>query len=473
MKLSDNVKALAGEMARRQGSGDCPYILFIGRDCARAAGVPTFAEMARRLFNQKFLDKWLPLFSIKPRSAEPTDENLVEDFLKLLGNLSSAQRHVTLQNFYRRIPVPLFYQDIAVLIKAGFFRTVMTTNVDTLLEEALLMAGMQAEVDYRVVNIGDPAGGEEAGRDDSDAGDGDAAPVTVFKLLGDIGQPDANLNPDDIDAALRSRSREVKEELKGDIVLAGYESECELVDRWLAKARGCQLWWVNPAEPKGERWAAVESARAVRRVEGTNAGYEQFFALLNLLLLRLPILATLNASVEDYINSQGAAAPSYEQLVAAPLRLDEGELEVECLRDQMKRCRDVLYKLEQMSAGGEQSLSLWIQSQTAYQRRRSAELEDCLRQLTAHKQRVLDLMGEVMEAARASELGSDSTLNFLRSQLEAVKVELAQQEPNHFVVSAAINATLSLAERLGSQGVKAGTVQELASLASGAAAKGV
>jgi hypothetical protein len=479
MKLSENVKALADEMAGRQGSGGgCPYILFIGRDCARKAGVPTFAEMARRLFNQKFLDKWLPLFYLELRTKEPADDELVEFFLKLLGHLPSVVRHITLQNFYRRIPVPLFYQDIAMLIKAGFFKTIMTTNIDTLLEEALLMAGMRVEVDYRVVNIGDPDGrdaarDEEARGDDTDGADCDTAPVTIFKLLGDIGQPDANLNPDDIDKALRSRGKMMKHELEGDLIMAGYEFECDLVERWLTKAKGRQLWWVNPAEPAGDGWPPIELAREVSRVEGANADYEQFFALLNLLLRRLPVLATLNASVEDYISSQGAAAPSYEQLVAAPLQLDETELEVECLRDQMKRCRDVLYKLEQMSVAGEQSLSLWLQCQIDYQRRRNAELEDALRQITAYKQRVLHLMSEIMEAARARQAESDSTIDFLQSQLNVVGVELAKPEPNHYVVSAAISATLSLAERLGSEVVEAGAVRELASLASGAAAKGV
>lgn len=477
MKLSENVKALAGEMARRQGpEGGCPYILFIGRDCAHTAGVPTFAEMARRLFNQKFLDKWLPRFSLKLHTLEPTDDELVESFLKLLGHLSPVQRHITLQNFYRRIPVPLFYQDIAVLIKAGFFKTIMTTNIDTLLEEALLMAGMRAEVDYRVVNIGDP-GGRGAARDETadgyalDGADGDTAPVTLFKLLGDIGQPDANLNPDDIDKALRSRSRLMKHELEGDLIIAGYAFECDLVDRWLTKAEGRQLWWVNPAAPTGDGWPPIESAREVSRVEGTNADYEQFFALLNLLLLRLPVLATLNASVEDYISSEGAAAPSYEQLVAAPLLLDEDELEVECLRDQMKRCRDVLYKLEQMAVAGEQSLSLWLQSQIEYQRRKSAELEVRLRQGAPRAPRVLDLMSEIMNAAQDG--CPETTINFLRSQFEVVKAEMEQEKPNADLLSAAIGATITLAERLGGEVVKADTVRELASLAPGAAAKGV
>jgi hypothetical protein len=50
MKPSLTVERLAADMSARQGqTSSDPYILFLGRDCERAAGVPPSADIARRV----------------------------------------------------------------------------------------------------------------------------------------------------------------------------------------------------------------------------------------------------------------------------------------------------------------------------------------------------------------------------------------------------------------------------------------
>jgi hypothetical protein len=104
-----------------------------------------------------------------------------------------------------------------------------------------------------------------------------------------------------------------------------------------------------------------------------------------------------------------------------------------------------LINLEQTAGPDQRGLS-W-QSQIEYQRKRITELEDQLRSLEGNRNQVLDLLIKVNKAAGKS--ASDPNLTtFLRAQLRSVRREYERPEPNQAIVSAAIGATLSLAERL-------------------------
>src|SRR4029453_15130469 len=68
-------------------------------------------------------------------SAEPTGA-ILDEFRTRFRELSSLERYSLLQTLFRRIPVPAFYRGVARLVKAGYARHVLTTNVDSLFEQA-------------------------------------------------------------------------------------------------------------------------------------------------------------------------------------------------------------------------------------------------------------------------------------------------------------------------------------------------
>jgi hypothetical protein len=74
------------------------------------------------------------------------------------------------------------------------------------------------------------------------------------------------------------------------------------------------------------------------------------------------------------------------------------------------------------------------------------------------------LMQRITRAAQRARLDT-STMSFLRSQVNTVKKEYRTPTPNQHVVSAAIGATLLMAERLGASVVQPELVRELAALA--------
>ena len=48
--------------------------------------------------------------------------------------------------------MPAFYQDFARIIKAGYVRQILTTNIDSLIEQALESQGLARDVDFEVVS---------------------------------------------------------------------------------------------------------------------------------------------------------------------------------------------------------------------------------------------------------------------------------------------------------------------------------
>ncbi len=78
--------------------------------------------------------------------------------------MTHLERFRVLEPFYRRVPVPLFYRDLAALA-AGFVTHVLTTNVDTLLEQALGAVGLTVGRDYCVDVCVRPTIGDRADHD--------------------------------------------------------------------------------------------------------------------------------------------------------------------------------------------------------------------------------------------------------------------------------------------------------------------
>jgi hypothetical protein len=161
---------------------------------------------------------------------------------------------------------------------------------------------------------------------------------------------------------------------------------------------------------------------------------------------------------------------SFQGILSEP-QLSDDYLEREYLQDKLRRCQEVLHGLGQLTVAGEKNLSLQIENQIEYQKRQIARLEDQLRQLSTNKPRVVKLMDQVIKSASHS--ADASTISFLKSQVDAVKKEYEQEAPNQHIVSAAIGATIVLAERLGADVVELDVLNELISFAPSTSVKGV
>jgi hypothetical protein len=431
VKPNAGTTELAATIERRSASGAPPLALFLGAGCARAAGVPSGVEMARELFarleGHDLAKRYLP-------SRPASDAELTTAFGRLLADLPDGQRAALLLGFYGAAPVPLFYQELAMLIGAGFFRRILTTNVDSLLERALQNAGLRDDQEYRVILL-----------------DGTAAPpsdqvdlderVAIVKLHGDMTSRRFPIGPEEVAKALEPRRRDVKGELGHDLLMVGYELESPLVTEWLAYVPG-QLWWVAEQRPPADEVAAIERIRDIRYVDGPGATPQAFFGQLAMLLLQMP---SVNLLASPDATPTLASQPDGQPADTSPPD-DEEAFEREYVRGQLRRAEELLRRLEQLAAAGPANERL--NKQLEYQKDVVADLEARLRTLGGERERVLELLDKIRDGAvRGRE--PDTALQFLRDQVEAVRGQYREGVPDEAVVSAIISATLVIGDRLG------------------------
>jgi hypothetical protein len=462
MRPCPKIKALAAQMAwRHEEDGVHPFLLVLGQATGRVAGVPSRDEIAYQVLDD-LLSREDELATSRLSKQDLQDKDkLRRAFTGLLDDMSGGRRYRMLQRVYRHVPIPLGYQNLAVLIKAGYFSTILTTNLHTLLERALNRAGLLQDRHYRVIDLSMHRSDETSSRPLNTTD----CPISIVRLLGGAGHR-MNAVPEEVaKRVLGLRDGPAGHYSLGDTVMVGYEFERELINHWLESkpgSRSAQLWWVSHEHPDPKEVRPIEEVRDVAYVDGSNADPDTFFGLLAMMLMRLTVETPIEMP-EDHAESppDGASPRSSSSRLSQILHeLDDGELERRYFWSQLRRSQTVLYDLEQETPLGETADDL--QEQARLQRREIIRVEDNLRDANS----VLRLVEEIVESAAASDT-DQATLSFMRSLRKAIEEEYTRRDPpNQHVVSAAITALLVLAERLGpGVVVRPELVRELASFA--------
>ena len=373
---------------------------------------------------------------------------LLAEFRERFRELSALERYSLLQTIYRRIPVPVFYQELSRLVKAGYVRHIITTNIDSLFEQALESVGLVRDVDFDVIPLG-----TETSRDALT--DLDVNRPLVLKLHGDISQGEFGVTPDEIDYAVHTAKRFIKDELqRAAIVVVGYEDESGPLNDWLARAMG-EVWWVHADPPPN----LISTANA----SWVPLGPADLFAALAARLL------TLRAgSPPPGGRAADMAAPGLESIPATRGARAESPPanERELLRLEIERLKSETVALGQLGSAGSQ---LQRQEEIAQRRRRIGELEDQLRALPGARDEILQLLDRVRQSIVEAEHQTDQngrvdsvTAEYFSGQVNTLREQYTSAQPNAHVVSATLGAALVLAERLGPSVVDPQDLQALA-----------
>ena len=491
MILNQNIDTLSNELQQRNRrdplsqadpdpTGSEKFILFLGSDCARAARVPdlqTVASQALDLLTSYDIEGSSELSELD--KSDNTD--LLKTLYKRLDKMSPGLIFNTLRSLFVNIPVPVFYQDLAQLVQAGYFSRIITTNFDTLLEQALDGVGMQAGFDYCVTSLGiksEVNTGQTSPDFDADQLEQSSTPepVHIIKLHGDLAQQQINLSPARIEQALKSQRSFVRSELKGDMLVIGYKFENAPLNDWFdstAKNRA-RLWWVsqNGDHKNIEDWAAE-----VAIIDGDAARPETFFSELVLRLLRRPVLATLGKSFKDYaIGISVNLNFKTEKEAKRSERYGEDDLTIVELRDKISLSQAALFSQEQSGAGNDRPPN--VQAQIRYQKRQIAKFEDKLREHPDCRKRILELVELIAYKAADVKTLDSRSLKYLQAQVEVVEREYKQQEkPNQQIISAAISTIIILGDRIrvdiSDAAVMFESLRELATYVPSLAARGI
>lgn len=451
-----------------------PYILFLGAGCSRAAGVPSIEEIAERELSDPDLASFDPN---RPHFDHNDKAGSVQNFYQWLETKSPGHVFRLFQAHYANTPVPLFYKDLALLIKNKFFNRILTTNFDTLLEQALSGAGLAADYDYEVISFGIASRPKESRRSPSyepeGASDQPREPVSIVKLHGDMAAGELMVTPTQIEELLRSKRYAAKEELRGDLIMVGYELENPKLNDWLSSYRKRELWWVGDPTQSVDQWG-----ESVEYISGELGQPGEFFSQMSLRLLRLPVLREPSPPViAKSLESAAFASVDLESVMTEP---DE-QIVVDDLRGQIRRVQASLSSLEQKASPDERPTNLQVQID--YQKQQLMSLEDQLRSLSTSGQQVIELLqGITNHLQTAKTIGdieriSNSTIDFFVNQCEIVEKQYASSQPNQQIISAAIGGVAILAERLsvelGPEVIKPEEVRSLTSFVPTVATRGI
>lgn len=427
---------LARRVRSRCDNSGGPYVLFLGAGCAAAAGAPSTEIIVRDLLRTFGYDT-------TPASPDEPFEHVLSRFTEHTNRLSRSQLTRMLRSVYAKVPVPSFYQDLALMVRERFFPIIVTTNFDTLLELALESVGLRNS-DYLLTALGPRSRSEIAPSRNLRPG---SEPLThVIKLHGDLGQDLGYLTPDEIEQALNSSRQWIKADLSGDLIMVGHTPGEGPIDGWLAHAPQRELWWIDVHEvpPEVAAWS-----NDVHVLSGDLGRPQIFFQQLALRLLRAPEATEPGAPADDIASEMEAGLESMPAAVAA---VREPDSLVDTLQREILRSQSVLTSLSQEALPGTRSPE--TQAQIQYQKKRLSSLEDRLRLLPDVKLRLVELVDRILvsirevDSSRIASGGLDGIAAYVEREIETLKRELGAETPNQSIVSASLGATLTVADRL-------------------------
>lgn len=414
MSADPAITALAHETFRRRVDLAPPPTLLLGLDFARAAGIPSFSELA----------------TVAVPDTPETER--VREFREWLERVAPVDRAIIAAQLTGTIPVPQFAQEMALLARDGFFETIVTRSFDALPERALEMTGLFDEDGYRIVDCVDQEW------------DGVTAGLIVAKAYRET-----------ID-----RTPPVQPAIDGMVIAVGAgESDTALVNALAYE--GGPLWWVDRHPPPPADRDAYERARELRLVVGAAGEPDRFFGELSLLLQQIPSVNVAKMPRQAVDESRALVkdrsishAPGRDRRSVVAARGIGGvspddeapeEFERRLLRTRTQRCRDAIRRLRRR--GGGMEIDQGVDRQLDYQLRLLDRLEIQLRTLEPTKQAMLGLLSAVRDASVQS--GDSASTEFLDGLIARIDDEYRRPDPNQDIVGATLGAVAILAERVG------------------------
>src|SRR2546421_12243882 len=140
--METSIKEIARALATQKDQGQ-RAVLFLG---ARAGG----------LFGNEFLYDTLNNFSLLNFDALSDVDKFKECYYVLNKHFTESERHNILVGALATLRYREEDKFLAKLVKAGLFEVIITTNIDTLVEDAYSLWGMSEPNDYQVFIRGVP-----------------------------------------------------------------------------------------------------------------------------------------------------------------------------------------------------------------------------------------------------------------------------------------------------------------------------
>lgn len=257
--------------ARLQGE-ESPYVLVLGEGASLGSVRASMAQVVG--------DIVMDVSSPSMRFLSWGEK--LQRFFEIVHGLSATERYSLLKRYYEGLEPSVGYMSLARLIRAGYFDTVFTTNLDNMLEEALRRTHVPF-ADYRILVVED----EYSVPVVFEALKHRTPRVKIVKLHGDINARKFVFTPKEIFALCNAYERPLAEYLRGDVILVGHEVRDEDVTLCFGRDGG-SLWYVHQDKPSLDL-VINRMPRLARFAQqlicGDNGHFDRFFSLLGRELL--------------------------------------------------------------------------------------------------------------------------------------------------------------------------------------------
>jgi hypothetical protein len=256
--VPDKIKLLAELMHSRRENGESPYILVLGSGLAMSLGSASMQYVVKAVAGTADLEK----------------------FYRTLDGLSAMERYVILKKYFAEAGLSSGYLHLAELITKGFFYTILTTNLDPFVENAL--NGQTNGVEVVVC-------GEQRSVETMDLPINGQAQIKVIKLHGDVEARSFAFTPSEITVFGSDSERILRHYLSHDIIIVGHGPRDYDVNRAIEREGG-SIWYVGQTPPSTDEplYHAMRARRTqANMIIGEFGWFDEFFDALYEELMRL------------------------------------------------------------------------------------------------------------------------------------------------------------------------------------------
>lgn len=284
--MSDLVTSLANSVALRKRSNVDPYVIFLGAGASISSGCASMMEIMDSTLNQrapKEYEEWQRKINeandIDPHYGElvkkEIDTSKREKFFEIWTSIDINTRYSILRMLlWENKQLSEGYLNLAHLIKSGYFKIILTTNLDNLLERALRKVGL-IDPDNFIVLIN--------GKDKTDVIreqlDSSRIPIKIIKLHGSIESPTSYaFTPEEIFEFESILKPSLVHIINQSLIIIGNSMQDRDIDN-LFEEDGKEIHFVKPSRP--EIGSRIDSILKVRRqgsiIEGEDGKFDIFF----------------------------------------------------------------------------------------------------------------------------------------------------------------------------------------------------
>lgn len=283
--MSDSIRALTSSMVSRKMSGTDPYILFLGAGASISSGCSSMMQIVDDVLEQHAkseFDNWENEIKTATEKEKKFGELLKNEigkekrtrFFEIWSLLDHDTQYSTLRKHLWEDKTPSEgYDNLVKLIKRGFIKTVLSTNLDNLMEKALSNSGYQPGDFVIVVN------GRDKHEEIVDQLGSSRNSLKIVKLHGTLESPKSYaFGQKEIFDFEKKIKPNLSQLINQSLIIVGYSGQDRDVDL-LFKDEGKEIYFVKPSKPEAEsriyQTLMVHEKRKI--IDGNDGNFDNFF----------------------------------------------------------------------------------------------------------------------------------------------------------------------------------------------------